>query len=61
MQRIQNQIFKMILKLSPWYSTNELHIISNVETFEQMPNKIIKYFRQKLLQSSIATINALYV
>jgi len=61
LQRIQNKILKMILRLPPWYSTNELHRISNVETLEQMSNKIINNFRQKSLQSSIATINALYV
>ena len=60
LQRIQNKVLKMILKLPPWYSTIEVHRISNVETLEQMSNKIINNFRQKSLQSSIATINSLY-
>ena len=46
LQRIQNKILKMILRLPPWYSTNELHRISNVETLEQMSNKIINNFRK---------------
>lgn len=60
LQRIQNKVLKMILKLPPWYSTNELHRISSVETLEQMSNKIINNFRQKSLQSSIAAISSLY-
>ena len=60
LQRNQNKILKMILKLPPWYSTNEVHRISNVETLENMSNKIINNFRQKSLQSSIAAINSLF-
>jgi hypothetical protein len=60
LQRIQNKILKMILKLPPWYSTTEIHRISNVETLEQMSNKITNSFRVKSLQSTIATINSLF-
>lgn len=60
LQRIQNKILKMILKKPPWFSTNELHRISNIETLAQMSSKIIHNFRQKSLQSSIAAINSLY-
>ena len=50
----------MILKQPSWFSTNELHRLTNVETLEDMINKIINNFRQKSLQSSIATISSLY-
>ena len=60
LQRIQNKILKMILKLPPWFSTAELHERANVESLETMANKIIGNFRQKSLQSSIAMINSLY-
>ena len=60
LQRIQNKILKMILKLPPWYSTTELHERANVETLETMANKIIDNFKRKSLQSSIASINSLY-
>ena len=60
LQRIQNKILKMILKQPPWFSTNELHRLTHAETLEDMTNKIISNFRQKSLQSSIATISSLY-
>ena len=60
LQRIQNKILKMILKQPPWFSTNELHRLTNVETLEDMTNKIINNFRQKSLQFSIVTISSLY-
>lgn len=60
LQRIQNKILKMILKLPPWFRTNELHTLANVEPLEVMTNNILNNFRQKSLQSSIATINSLY-
>ena len=60
LQRIQNKILKMILKRPPWFSTLELHRLTDVETLEAMSNKIITNFRQKSLQSSIALISSLY-
>ena len=60
LQRIQNKLLKMILKRPPWFSTNELHRLTNVETLENMSSQIINKFRQKSLQSSIATISSLY-
>ena len=60
LQRIQNKILKMILKRPPWFSTLELHRLTNVETLETMSSKIINNFRQKSLQSPIATISSLY-
>ena len=50
----------MILKQPPWFSTNELHKLTNVETLENIANKFFNNFRQKSLQSSIATISSLY-
>ena len=60
LQRIQNKILKMILKRPPWFGTLELHRLTGVEPLEAMSNKIINNFRQKSLQSSIATISSLY-
>ena len=60
LQRIQNNILKMILKRPPWFSTSELHRLAEVETLEIMSNKIIESFRQKSLQSSAAMIRSLY-
>ena len=48
----------MILKRPPWFGTLELHRLTGVEPLEAMSNKI--NFRQKSLQSSIATISSLY-
>lgn len=60
LQRIQNKILKMILKLPPWFSTSELHQLAEVDTLDVMSNKIIDAFRQKSLQSSAALIRSLY-
>lgn len=60
LQRIQNKILKMILKLSPWFSSSELHQLAEVDTLDVMSNKIIESFRQKSLQSSFAMIRSLY-
>ena len=32
LQRIQNKVLKMILKLPPWFGTDELHRIANIES-----------------------------
>ena len=60
LQRIQNKVLKMILKLPPWFGTDELHRIANIESINAMSIKIISYFRQKSLQYSIATIKSLF-
>ena len=62
LQRIQNKVLKMILKLPPWFwsSLHELHRIANIESLNEMSIKIISNFKQTSLQSSIATINSLF-
>ncbi|XP_055589549.1 uncharacterized protein LOC129741788 isoform X1 [Uranotaenia lowii] len=59
-QRIQNKVLKMILRLPPWHSTEDLHRIAGIESIEEIANKIISNFRGKSMQSSIAEIRSLY-
>ncbi|XP_055584840.1 uncharacterized protein LOC129737705 [Uranotaenia lowii] len=59
-QRIQNKVLKIILRLRPWHSTEDLYRIAGIESIEEMANNIISNFRCKSMQSSIAEIRSLY-
>ncbi|KXJ80944.1 hypothetical protein RP20_CCG022549 [Aedes albopictus] len=36
----QNKLLKMMLNLNPWYPTDELHDIANMETLDEFVNRI---------------------
>lgn len=60
LQRIQNKILKMILKLPPWFSTEELHHRARVEKLEQLSNNQISHFKHRSLGSEHPLISSLY-
>ncbi|XP_038122318.1 uncharacterized protein LOC119770831 [Culex quinquefasciatus] len=59
LQRMQNKLLKMIYNLDPWYPTDDLHQLAELDTIDEFIDRMFLMFRTSCQMSDNPLISAI--